>query len=476
VARELVPITIDRIDADAVKVVRRLTRHGYQAYLVGGCVRDLLLGRAPKDFDVSTSATPPELRKLFRNCRIIGRRFRLAHIFFGPKIIETATFRASPRPEEELPDDPDDLLIMRDNVFGTAEEDARRRDFTINGLFFDVERGEVIDTVGGLPDLRDRLLRTIGEPQILFQEDPIRIIRAIKFATRLDLTIEAETRAAMIQRRGLIARCSLARALEEVYRLLRSGHAAPALYAMHQTGILPVLLPEVAAILERPELPEAADPVPVLQQHRPRRPAPDVPERGEATDGPRGPLRPIPSIELPVFSEEDRLELLRLAELNEVDDRERASLLFWRLLQALDQLTLVSEQAPEPPLLLATVLDPLLERLIREDRKVSLSAEQVNAVVHRVALRLQVSRRHRERLVQIVVSQRRLVQARPRGAMAQREYFVEAFRLLQLRHLASGGFTDALDRWRSMMVQSQRRPSRRGGRRRRRRERPGVMT
>src|SRR5690349_5011157 len=141
-------IALEHIDAEADKVVRRLARHGYKAYLVGGCVRDLLLGRKPKDFDVATSATPKDIKKLFRNCRIIGRRFRLAHVFFGAKIIETSTFRANPR-DVDLGDEGEastvegeELLIRRDNVFGTAEEDARRRDFTMNGLFYDVEADE----------------------------------------------------------------------------------------------------------------------------------------------------------------------------------------------------------------------------------------------------------------------------------------------------------------------------------------------
>src|SRR6185436_2991349 len=144
-------------DPDADKVVRRLRRYGFTAYLVGGCVRDLLFGRSPKDFDVATSATPKEIKSVFRNCRLIGRRFRLAHIFFGQKIIETSTFRANPR---EGADPEGELLIRRDNVFGSAEEDARRRDFTINGLFYDVEKEEVIDHVGGLADLEARLVRT----------------------------------------------------------------------------------------------------------------------------------------------------------------------------------------------------------------------------------------------------------------------------------------------------------------------------
>src|SRR5882762_2215945 len=154
-------IAPDQIDPDAAKVVQRLRDNEHLAYLVGGCVRDLLLGRKPKDFDVVTSATPNEIKRLFRNCRIIGRRFRLAHVFFGSKIIETSTFRANPREIEEEENaeagietaSNSDLLIRRDNVFGTPEEDARRRDFTINGLFYDLETGNVIDHVNGLADL-----------------------------------------------------------------------------------------------------------------------------------------------------------------------------------------------------------------------------------------------------------------------------------------------------------------------------------
>src|SRR5436190_7412318 len=190
-------IAPEQIDPDAAKVVERLRRYDHAAYLVGGCVRDLLLGgRKPKDFDVATSAQPNEIRRLFRNCRIIGRRFRLAHIFFGSKIIETSTFRANPR-DVDLGDEAEsstvegeELLIRRDNVFGTAEEDARRRDFTMNGLFYDVDADEVIDYVGGLGDLAARTVRTIGEADIRFREDPVRILRAIKFAARLDFDID----------------------------------------------------------------------------------------------------------------------------------------------------------------------------------------------------------------------------------------------------------------------------------------------
>ncbi|HEU5057503.1 MAG TPA: polynucleotide adenylyltransferase PcnB [Kofleriaceae bacterium] len=244
IAREL-------IDPDADKVVRRLARHGFQAYLVGGCVRDLLLQRTPKDFDVATNATPKEIRQLFRNCRIIGRRFRLAHIFFGPKIIETSTFRANPREGDDASDS-DELLIRRDNVFGTDTEDARRRDFTINGLFYDVEAERVIDHVGGLADLERRVVRTIGDPDIRFREDPVRMLRAVKFAARLDFTIEPVTLAALIRHRGEIAKCAQPRVLEELYRLLRGGAAHRSMALLIETGLASNLSPQLATLLGRP--------------------------------------------------------------------------------------------------------------------------------------------------------------------------------------------------------------------------------
>src|SRR6185369_8452968 len=244
-------IAPDQIDPDAAKVVQRLRRYDHAAYLVGGCVRDLILGRKPKDFDVVTSATPQEIKRLFRNCRIIGRRFRLAHVFFGPKIIETSTFRANPRELEE--DDPEanseaesgDLLIRRDNVFGTPEEDARRRDFTINGLFYDLETGNVIDHVNGLVDLEARVVRTIGDPDIRFREDPIRILRAVKFAARCDLTIEPETYRRMMEHRLEIAKCAQARVSEEFYRLLRAGAAKRSMELLIETELLELLAPEL---------------------------------------------------------------------------------------------------------------------------------------------------------------------------------------------------------------------------------------
>src|SRR5687768_9379100 len=196
-------ISRSQIDADALKVLYRLHQNNYLAYLVGGSVRDLLLERRPKDFDIGTSAHPYQVKRLFRNCWIIGRRFRLAHVRFGPKNIEVATFRrlvsaeelasATPPDDGAAPaDDASDLdrLVHRDNTFGTPEEDAFRRDFTINALFYDIGTFSIIDFTGGLQDLRDRLVRCIGDPTERFQEDPVRMIRAVAMAARLDFRID----------------------------------------------------------------------------------------------------------------------------------------------------------------------------------------------------------------------------------------------------------------------------------------------
>lgn len=286
-------IAREHIDQDAQKVIRHLVRNGYQAYLVGGCVRDLLLARTPKDFDVATDATPAEIRDLFRNCRIIGRRFRLAHIVFGRKIIETATFRANPRPasldgttagsgkaaaeDEEAESDAatagsgsrgveSDVYLYRDNVFGTAEEDARRRDFTINGLFYDLESGRVIDYVGGLDDLAQQHLRTIGDPNLRFREDPVRMLRAVKFAARLGFDVEDETYRAMTAHHAEIQKSPAPRVLEEIYRLLRGGAASESMVLLRETGLLQFLLPEVSQLLRLH--PTALDPYLALLDER----------------------------------------------------------------------------------------------------------------------------------------------------------------------------------------------------------------
>jgi poly(A) polymerase len=254
------------IDPDALKVLYRLHEHGFIAYLVGGSVRDLLLERRPKDFDIGTSAQPHQIKKLFRNCWIIGRRFRLAHVKFGPKTIEVATFRrqvpaadvdaeAAERETAEVTDEnrgnlavvtPPARLISRDNTYGTPEEDAFRRDFTVNALFYDIATFSIIDYVGGLRDLEARVIRCIGEPDIRFLEDPVRMLRAVVLAARLEFKIDEPILESIALHKHEIERSAPARLVEEYYKILRSGHAKEALRQLRTTGLLKAITPELA--------------------------------------------------------------------------------------------------------------------------------------------------------------------------------------------------------------------------------------
>ena len=253
------------LDQDALRVVSKLRRNGFEAYFVGGCVRDLKLGRVPKDYDLATNAHPRQIKRLFHNGRIIGRRFKLVHIFYGDHIIETATFRREPDREDKQDDD---LLIVEDNEYGNAEEDARRRDFTINGLFLDPDTSPVagreksppriIDYVDGLPDLEAGVLRTIGDPLVRMAEDPVRILRAVKFATRLGFRIEDGTWAAMCALAPDLERSSRPRVLEELLRLFRSGTALGAFRMLRASGALRVLLPELDDFIGRKDDPDPA--------------------------------------------------------------------------------------------------------------------------------------------------------------------------------------------------------------------------
>jgi poly(A) polymerase len=256
------PISRSQVDADALKVLYRLHQNGYVAYLVGGSVRDLLLGRHPKDFDIGTSAHPYQVKRLFRNCWIIGRRFRLAHVRFGPKTIEVATFRrlvsAAELAEAEAAEEADvraegvplegddrDRLVHRDNTFGTPEEDAFRRDFTINALFYDIGTFSIIDYTGGLEDLRNGLIRSIGEPAERFQEDPVRMLRAVAMAARLGFRIDPPIDEAIATHRDDITRAAPARLIEEFYKLLRSGSAEQAFRMMAERRLLEAIAPEL---------------------------------------------------------------------------------------------------------------------------------------------------------------------------------------------------------------------------------------
>lgn len=216
---------------------------GYASLLVGGCVRDLLLGREPKDFDVVTSARPEEIKKIFHNARLIGRRFRLAHVRFGRDIIEVATFRAAPAPDEEG-DAPDN------NVFGTQEEDARRRDFTVNALYYDVASDEVIDYVGGVADLRQGVLRMIGDPASRYREDPVRMLRAVRFAAKLGFRIDEQTAAPIPIYGRQLLEVPPARMFEEVLKLFHGGCAAQTFEVLRTYGLFRFLFPATDASLD----------------------------------------------------------------------------------------------------------------------------------------------------------------------------------------------------------------------------------
>ncbi|TNV19274.1 polynucleotide adenylyltransferase PcnB [Buttiauxella sp. B2] len=236
------------ISENALKVLYRLNKAGYEAYLVGGGVRDLLLGKRPKDFDVTTSATPDQVRKLFRNCRLVGRRFRLAHVMFGPEIIEVATFRG--HHEEQTSDKQTSQtgqngMLLRDNIFGSIEEDAQRRDFTINSLYYSVADFSVRDYVGGLRDLRNGVIRLIGDPETRYREDPVRMLRAVRFAAKLNMTISPETGEPIPRLATLINDVPPARLFEESLKLLQAGHGYPTYELLREYQLFQPLFPTI---------------------------------------------------------------------------------------------------------------------------------------------------------------------------------------------------------------------------------------
>ncbi|RMH36422.1 MAG: polynucleotide adenylyltransferase PcnB [Deltaproteobacteria bacterium] len=446
----------DSIDPDAEKVVRRLNKAGYKAYLVGGCVRDLLLSRTPKDFDVSTSATPREIRALFRNCRIIGRRFRLAHIFFGQKIIETSTFRANPR--QDADDEDGELLIRHDNVFGSETEDARRRDFTINGLFYDVETESVIDHVGGMADLEARVIRTIGDPDIRFREDPVRILRAIKFAARLGFSIEPVTYAALVRHREEINKCAAPRVLEEFYRLLRGGAARRSMELLVETGVAATLSPHLAALLggyaAAADLDDVDDETGLFNGEE------DDDFGGDRDAGTSPPELPFDPADL----------------------RERRAAA-WRMLDAVDDFVRDGRD-PTNALLLAALIAPFVaDDVLAQGVRPIEANERVLQLVQPLVAELHIARRDAERARQVVLALRRLVPSKRRRGrpmtLVRRDYFDEALALYELFARARELLLDDVERWRRLRdgahgrpdaetTERKRRRRRRGGRRRRR--------
>lgn len=235
------------VDPHALDVVQTLQESGFVAYFVGGCVRDLLLERTPKDFDIATDATPEELSGVFgRRCRIIGRRFRLGHVRAGSNVYEVATFRGAPEEQERADDDSG--FVVRANTFGTPAQDARSRDFTCNGLFYDPVAHRLIDHVGGRADIERRLIVTIGDPRERFVEDPVRLLRAIRFAAKLDMRLDPTVEAVAAETAPLLEQCPAARVSEELFRIFESGYGARATELMHELGVLDDLLPEMAAV------------------------------------------------------------------------------------------------------------------------------------------------------------------------------------------------------------------------------------
>ena len=468
-----------RLDADAVRVVLRLRQHGYEAYLVGGCVRDLLVNRSPKDFDIATSATPNQVRDLFRNSRLIGRRFRLAHVYFkGGKILEVSTFRASPITSIEEPPQPSeaaegevrteataemavadvegvaevaveavaantmhpdtdaevppedmpaplafavpvqekkqpDLFIDEDNVFGTAIEDARRRDFTINGLFYDPGAGKVIDHVRGLRDLALQEIRTIGDPEVRMREDPVRLLRGVRFACKLEFDIESRTYAAMEAAVEDLSRCSAPRLLEETFRLIRGGVSAPSLKLLRALDALKILLPPLDNWLKEQD--------------------------AEAQDA------------------------------------------YWGFAEALD--ALVKSGAPfEDSMLLAALLLPVAldepESDAAQDGRPSV-AQAIEQLLQELVRTARLPRRIAERCRMILIAQRTLSGQRRRrgGLMSFRKHplFNESLKVFEVWVEATDEFREELEQWKTgaAPIPSADAPAMPGGRKRRRRRKRG---
>lgn len=243
IARAQHTLSRSMVDKYALKVLYRLHDAGYQAYLVGGCVRDLLLKVPPKDFDVATDATPEQVKTVFRNCRLIGRRFRLAHIYFGRHIIEVATFRGNIEEANDKDHLKKDGIVVRDNVFGSIEQDVWRRDFSINALYYNIADFSIVDYVGGLKDMQKKELHIIGNAEVRYREDPLRMLRAIRFASKLNFTIAKETAKPLTKHGEWLEHIAPSRLLDEVIKLFHSGHASSAYTLLKKYHLFEVLLP-----------------------------------------------------------------------------------------------------------------------------------------------------------------------------------------------------------------------------------------
>jgi poly(A) polymerase len=237
-------VSRSQISGNALKVLYRLNSSGYEAYLVGGCVRDLLLGVEPKDFDVATNASPEQVRKVFRNCRLIGRRFRLAHVHFGREIIEVATFRSSENGSDNDQKVHADGRVLRDNVFGTLEDDVWRRDFTVNALYYDVKDFSIIDYTGGMEDHSAGVLKLIGDPDVRYREDPVRMLRAIRFAIKLGFNLDPECEKPIIELAPLLEAIPAARLYDEALKIFLTGKGVQTFEMLRHYGLFATLFPQ----------------------------------------------------------------------------------------------------------------------------------------------------------------------------------------------------------------------------------------
>ena len=251
-------ISREDISDNALKVMYRLNNAGFSAYLVGGCVRDLMLGHKPKDFDVVTNATPEQIKGLFRNCRLIGRRFRLAHIVFGREIIEVATFRGHHNEDQSLAKQDEQGQLVRDNVFGTIEEDAERRDFTFNAMYYDVATFSVTDFANGIRAIKRREVDLIGDPEVRYREDPVRMLRAVRFAAKLDMTINPRTAEPIRELAHLLSNIPPARLFEEMLKLFLSGQGLKTFRMLREFNLLEPLFPMLGRVFAAADSKEIA--------------------------------------------------------------------------------------------------------------------------------------------------------------------------------------------------------------------------
>ncbi len=375
-------ISRKNISEEALKVLYRLSSLGFKAYLVGGGVRDLYLGKKPKDFDVGTDAKPSRLKRVFRNCRIIGRRFRIAHVFFpGEKIIEVATFRRG----EVHRINKSSGVVLIDNEYGTAEEDARRRDLTINGLFYDITTHSIIDYVGGVEDLENRIIRTINDPDKSYLEDPVRMIRTLRHAVRTDFQIEENTLQAIYRNRQEIANANTSRLLEELFKDLRGGAVEPFLRKITETHLLDIILPALAEQLRK-----------------------------------KGLDHPI-----------------------------------WPRMSILDKWAQEGREAVNP-----TLLALFLQTVLLTDPAAWIGEQSHPPDVWRILMqnfaknlqRLRISRRDAERVSQILIAHRKLVQSYQRKdlppSLQKKPYLAEALDFLEVDFLTRGLPTDLIQEWR----------------------------